>query len=142
MTVKNVLFISTRNNCRSVMAQAYLNAFGSGCFNSDSAGFVPQDPDSFTEKVMAEENIDVTRHIPRSVFDAKNSGKFYNYVILTCARETVIDIPSFPGSEKHIKWEIDGAFYSGLNPSQKLNITRKIRDEIRAKVIEFVNLYK
>ncbi len=142
MSKKTVLFISTRNNCRSLIAEAYLNFFAGGEFEAESAGLLPQEPDESTREAMKEENIDISGHVPRSVFEVKNSGKFFNYVILTCGRETVAEVPDFPGSDDHIKWNIDGAFYSGLTYPQKLALTKKIRDEIRSKVIGFLQAYK
>jgi arsenate reductase (thioredoxin) len=138
---QNVLFISTRNSCRSQIAEAYLNTFAPDRFYAKSAGLEPGIIDPFAVQVMKEDGIDMSLAVSKSVHLLKGSGKMYDYVVRTCAKEVHEDIPVFPGANDRICWHIAGNGYSGLSSAQKLVVTRRIRDEIRANIIQFISQY-
>jgi arsenate reductase len=138
MKKQKVLFVSTRNCCRSQMAEAYLNTFAPDRFQAESAGLEPGIIDQFAVQVMKEDGIDMSLAVSKSVHLLKGSGNLYNYVIRTCAKEVHADVPVFPGANDRICWHVSGNGYSGLSSSQKLAVTRKIRDEIRSHVIQFI----
>jgi arsenate reductase (thioredoxin) len=133
-----VLFISTNNGARSQMAEAFLNSLGKGNFTAESAGLKPGFLDPFAIDAMKEYGIDISGHTVRNVHDLYSGQKFYNYVIETCDREILNESPSFPGSNHKIKWLIEKTSYPGLSEGQAMDKIRKIRDEIRSKVLDFI----
>jgi arsenate reductase (thioredoxin) len=139
---KSVLFVSTYNGARSRMAEAFLNALAGDIFSAESAGLESGSIDPFAVEAMKEENIDISKKPVKNVFDLHLDRKFYNYVIETCDKEILKECPSFPGSGYRIRWIIDRIPGNGTAPEQKLEIARKIRDEIKSRIMEFIKLYK
>lgn len=140
MRKKRILFISTYNTCRSQIAEAYLNAIAPDRFHAESAGLEPGTLDPFAVEVMKEDGIDMSRTVSKSVYLLKETNILYNYVIHTCGKEILKDVPVFPGADDRICWHVAGTGYSGISSAQKMVVTRKIRDEIRSNVIQFINL--
>ena len=65
---KKVLFVCIGNSCRSQMAEAFARVHGRGLVEPASAGVYPAlnvAPD--TLRAMAEKNIDLNSHLPKSV---------------------------------------------------------------------------
>lgn len=124
------------------MAEAYLNTLSGESFHAESAGLIPGVIDSFAIQVMKEENIDISDSFSKSVYSMKEDHKIYNYVIRTCGKEVLKNIPMFPGADDKLCWHIEGTNYSDISSAQKLAITRKIRDEIRTNIIQFINIHK
>lgn len=63
-----VLFVCIGNSCRSQMAEAFARLYGSDVLIAASAGLAPAfsvAPD--TVKVMAEKNLDLRDHFPKSI---------------------------------------------------------------------------
>lgn len=141
MRKKQVLFISTHNSCRSQIAEAYLNTLAGDRFEAMSAGLSPSAVEPIAVEIMKEEGIDISSAVSKSAQHLKDSHKFFNYVIKTCGKEMLKDVPVFPGADDKICWNVAGNDYSGISQAQKTAITRKIRDEIRANIIKFINLH-
>lgn len=65
---KRILFVCIGNSCRSQMAEAFARVHGCGVIEPSSAGVYPAltvAPD--TLRAMAERNIDVKSHFPKSI---------------------------------------------------------------------------
>lgn len=75
-TPKRVLFVCIGNSCRSQMAEAFARAYGRDVIKPSSAGVYPA---SFiaadTQRAMAEKNLDLKGHHPKSV-DEMDLSKF------------------------------------------------------------------
>jgi arsenate reductase len=67
---KNVLFVCIGNICRSPMAEALANRYGSDVLRARSAGVAPGVmPSAQTRKVLAEKNVDLGDHVPTPLLD-------------------------------------------------------------------------
>jgi len=69
-TPKRVLFVCIGNSCRSQMAEAFARAYGRDVIKPASAGVYPASfiaPD--TKRAMAEKNLDLKGHKPKSIED-------------------------------------------------------------------------
>jgi arsenate reductase len=91
--------------------------------------------------VLAEEGIDIRGKKTRDVFDVYRAGKTYGYVITVCSREAEEKCPVFPGPSVRINWPFDDPSRFSGNEDQILAQTRRVRDEVKAKVDEFVAAY-
>lgn len=118
-----VLFICIENTCRSQMAEGFARAMG---LEADSAGVksgAGVHPDAV--QVMAEAGIDISSHVSKSIDYEKLPG--YDAVISMCSVRTSDFCPStFIGTQEH--WEIEDP------KGQKIDVFRRIRDEIKDKV--------
>ena len=135
----NVLFVCIHNSARSQMAEAFLTKYGGELFHAESAGIEPGKLNPYVVQVMKEEDIDLTEKGTQSVFDLFKQGKMYNAVITVCDEAAAERCPIFPGVAKRISWSFtDPSSFSGTQ-REVLEQTRKVRDQIKTRVLEFVN---
>jgi len=142
---ERVLFVCLHNSARSQMAEAYLNHFGGDKFLAESAGLEPGVLNPYVVKVMKEDGIDISGNKTKSVFDFYKQGKLYSYVITVCEQEAAEKCPIFPGGGKRLHLSFpDPSKFTGTE-EEILNKVRKVRDEIKEKIKEFIinyNKYK
>jgi arsenate reductase len=127
---KNVLFICVHNSARSQMAQAFLNVMCSDYFEAQSAGLEPGTLNPLAVEVMSEVGIDISKNKTQSVFDVFKSGQLFSYVVTVCDETSAEKCPIFPGVAKSFR---DPAALTD-SCEERLNGTRAIRDEIRARI--------
>lgn len=94
-----------------------------------SAGSAPTKVSPFAIQVMREIDIDISHHRSKSVEDIDLSGVD---LILTLCREEVCPVISTTCQAKVIRLEFDDPNVEGLSDPIKLDLFRKVRDEIRS----------
>ncbi|HUJ71529.1 MAG TPA: arsenate reductase ArsC [Verrucomicrobiae bacterium] len=137
MKKTRVLFLCTGNSCRSQMAEGLLRTLGGEQFDACSAGAKPTGHvHPLAIKAMAEVDIDLSNHTSKSldVFD----GQKFDCLITVCdhAREAC---PTYAGAKNQLHWNFDDPAHASGSEEQKLAVFRRVRDEIRARVEEFVH---
>jgi arsenate reductase (thioredoxin) len=137
MERKRVLILCTGNSCRSQMAEGWVNHLLGERWEARSAGTVPAErvhPQAV--KIMAEVGVDISGHTPRGVRQLLN--EHWDLVVTVCdsAAETC---PTFPGrvEKRHVSF-IDPAAASG-SEEERLAIFRKVRDEIRERLLPLLH---
>ncbi|MEI7884439.1 MAG: arsenate reductase ArsC [Clostridia bacterium] len=133
-----VLFVCSHNSARSQMAEAFLNKLGEGCFEAESAGLEIAQLNPLVIKVMEEIGYDLSRNSIDSVFDFYKAGKTYSVVVKVCDQANGQQCPVFPRTFKVLDWNFDDPTAFQGTDEKKLAKTRKVRDEIKAKVEEFI----
>jgi arsenate reductase len=133
-----VLFLCIHNSARSQMAEAYLQKLGGNKFEVESAGLEPGVLNPLAVEVMKEDGIDISGNPTKDVFALLEQGRSFYYVITVCDAKNSERCPVFPGMHKKINWNFTDP--SGLTGTyqQKLAETRKVRDEIKAHVQQFI----
>ena len=127
-----VLFICQHNSGRSQIAEAYLREIYGDHFEIESAGLEPAEAlNPLVVKVMDEVGIDLSKKKPQSVFDLFKQGRVYAHVITVC-HDFETKCPLFPGITKRWHWPFDDPAAVEGNEADKLNAVRKIRDRIKA----------
>ncbi|HSL02900.1 MAG TPA: arsenate reductase ArsC [Nitrospiraceae bacterium] len=99
--VLKVLVLCTGNSCRSVMAEALINAFGHGRYQAWSAGSVPVG--SVHQKSIAtlqRHGIDPGQ--PRSKSWDECAEQSFDLVITVCDQAAGESCPRFPGNPKKL----------------------------------------
>jgi len=133
-----VLFVCIHNSARSQMAEAYLNLYGNGKFEAESAGLEPGDLNQFAVEVMKEDGIDMSNNKTKDVFDYFKKGKMYSYVITVCDEASAERCPIFPGVCERLHWSFaDPAAIEGTY-EDKLAGTRIIREQIKSKILNWI----
>jgi arsenate reductase len=131
---QKVLFICIHNSARSQMAEAFLNEICGDYFEAQSAGLEPGSLNPLAVEAMREIGTDISNNQTQSVFDVFKSGKLFAYVITVCDESSAQRCPIFPGVTKRLHWSFpDPAALTGTG-EQRLAGTRKIRDQIRARI--------
>lgn len=130
-----VLILCTGNSARSQMAEGLLRESGEGKFEVESAGVAPSSVRPEAVEAMREIGIDISNHRSKSVDEF--AGQQFDYVITVCdnAKE---QCPAFPGKSTRIHWSFDDPAGANGNRAEKLIVFRRVRDEIREKLREFV----
>ncbi len=133
-----VLFVCIHNSARSQMAEAYLNLFGNGKFEAESAGLEPGDLNPFAVEAMKEDGIDISNNKTKDVFDFFKKGKMYSYVITVCDEASAERCPIFPGVCERLHWSFADPAAIGGTYEEKLSGTRTIREKIKNKIIDWI----
>ncbi len=136
--MEKVLFICVHNSARSQMAEAYLRKYGGKRFAVESAGLEPGMINPSVAKLMKEEGIDLSDKNTNSVYDYYREGRSYDYVITVCSKVAAERCPIFPGGGQHLHWPFDDPSKAKGSHEEKLVEVRRIRDEIREKILAFL----
>ncbi len=140
--MRNILFVCIHNSARSQMAEAFLNRLGEGKFISESAGIEAGNLNPLVVKAMAEIGYDLSQNKTKSVFDFHKQGKTYWSVIKVCDQANGERCPIFPGTVNNFNWNLpDPSALQGTEEEKMVEI-RKIRDQVKLKVEEFIRDYE
>ncbi len=122
------------------MAEAFLNAFAGDRFEAESAGLEPGRLNPIAVEVMKEAGIDISQNKIKSIFEFVKQGKLFNYVITVCDEASSARCPVFPGLAKKLHWSFpDPSTFEGTY-EERLGKTRRVRDEIKNSISEWLNL--
>lgn len=133
MSKQRVLVLCTGNSARSQMAEGLLRHLAGDRFEVFSAGTKPVGLNPKAVEAMSELGIDISSHRSKSVDEF--AGQQFDYVITVCdsAREAC---PVFPGTGKRLHESFEDP--AAASRAQQLAMFRKVRDQIRAWLEEFV----
>ena len=131
---KKVLFICVHNRARSQMAEAFLNLICPDHFEAHSAVLEPGTLNPLAVKAMREVGIDILGKKTQAVFDVFKNGQFFPYVITVCDESSAQRCPIFPGITHRLHWSFPDPSALTGTPEEQLEGTRKIRDQIRARI--------
>ena len=129
-----VLILCTGNSARSQMAEGLLRQIGGSRFEVESAGVIKSFVRPQAIEAMKEIGIDISGHRSKSVEEF--TGQNFDYVITVCdnAKESC---PVFPGNVKRIHWSFDDPAETTGSNAEKLDVFRRVRNEIGEKLREF-----
>ena len=130
---QKVLFLCTGNSCRSQMAEGWLRHLAGDRFEAKSAGTHPVGLNPMTATAMQEIGVDVRHQRSKHVDEFK--GQFFAYVITVCDRAKE-SCPVFPGAVNVRHWCFDDP--AALPPPGRLEAFRRVRDEIRDRLCQFL----
>ncbi len=132
---KKVLFLCTGNSCRSQMAEGFLRALGGDAYEAYSAGTQPTALNPLAIEVMRESGIDISGQ--RSKSASEYLGTHFPYIITVCdnAKE---QCPIFPGVGVRQHWPFEDPADATGSHDERLAVFRRVRDQIAARVKEFV----
>ena len=136
MQRKKLLVLCTGNSARSQMAEGLLRREGGDRFDVFSAGTKPSHVRPEAVAAMNDIGIDISGHRSKSVDEFV--GEHLDYIITVCdnARETC---PIFPGAAKRLHWPFDDPAAVEGPEDVRLTAFRKVRDQIRGRIMDFLN---
>ncbi|MBC7911452.1 MAG: arsenate reductase ArsC [Pyrinomonadaceae bacterium] len=133
---KRVLILCTGNSARSQMAEGLLRRASESVYEVYSAGTHPSVVNPLAIEAMREKGIDISRHHSKSVDEF--ASQEFDYVITVCDNANE-NCPVFPGQTKRIHWSFDDPAAAAGNEAERLAEFRRVRDEIEARLHEFIN---
>ena len=101
-----------------------------GIFFKQTAGLEPGVLNPLVIKVLREIDIDISANKTQSVFDVFKSAKLFPFVITVCSESEAKACPIFPGVTTQLHWPFDDPAKVTGAWEEKLEGTRRIRDEI------------
>jgi arsenate reductase (thioredoxin) len=130
-----VLVLCTGNSARSQMAEGLLRHECGALCEVHSAGTHPTSVRPEAISVMNELGIDISGHWSKSVDEFR--GREFDFVITVCDNANAA-CPVFPGSTRRLHWPFEDPASVTGDLAVRLDAFRKVRDQIREKVREFV----
>lgn len=130
-----VLILCTGNSCRSIMAEAIWRHLAGDRYEVQSAGTHPKGIHPLTLLVLAERGIATDGLRSKSV-DEVNTAQI-DLLITVCdsARD---NCPYLPGNFRRLHWPFDDPPAFEGNEEARLAVFRRVRDEIWAKIADFL----
>jgi arsenate reductase (thioredoxin) len=126
-----VLFLCTGNSCRSQMEEGWLRHLAGNRFEILSAGTNPDGMNPRVVEVMGELGVDISRH--RSKHVAEFQGRHLHYVMTVC-NHAHASCPTDPRGDVQLHWSIDDPADAQGSDSDRLQVFRRVRDEIAEQV--------
>jgi arsenate reductase len=133
-----VLILCTGNSARSQMAEGLLRHESGACCEVHSAGTHPTGLRLEAVAVMNELGIDISAHRSKSVDEFR--GREFDFVITVCDNANAA-CPVFPGNTRRLHWPFEDPAAVTGTLAVRLDAFRRVRDQIRGKVREFVAQY-
>ena len=129
--MNRVLFLCVHNSARSQMAEGMLRAWGGDRYEAASAGSVATEVRPLAIRAMAEIGIDIAGQASKAS-DAF-AGQAFDYAITVCdeSREAC---PYFPGATTQLHWSFDDPSAATGSEDRRLEVFRRVRDEIGARI--------
>ena len=138
----NILILCTGNSCRSQMAEGFLRELASDRFDVFSAGTDPAERvHPLAVEVMAEKGIDISGSQPIDV--GKYLGRMaVRHLIIVCAGANERCPRIFPGMLNRLFWPFDDPAAFDGTPEATLDEFRRVRDEIEARIQQWLEEIK
>ncbi len=137
MPKQKVLFICVHNSARSQIAAALLNHTCGEFFEAQSAGLEAGTINPLAIEALQEVGIDISRNTTQRVFDVWKSGQIFQFVITVCSEAEAKGCPIFAGITTQLHWPFDDPSSFTGTREERLERTRRICDQIRAKIDSF-----
>ncbi len=134
-TKQRVLILCTGNSARSQMAEGLLRHMADDRFEIESAGTIATYVRPQAIEAMSEVGIDISGHRSKSLDEFLE--REFDYVITVCDNAAQ-HCPVFPGKATRIHWGFDDPAEARGTEEEKLTVFRRVRDEIREWLEEFV----
>jgi arsenate reductase (thioredoxin) len=135
MIKPKVLFLCSDNCCRTQMAEAFLRDMAGEQFEALSAGAEVSELDPDAVAAMWEVGLDISAQQVKKVDPFLRER--VTYLISLCDREIERTCPIFPGAIWRLTWAIENPATARTREEHRAMV-RNARDEIRARVAEFV----
>jgi arsenate reductase len=135
MMKKRVLFLCTGNSCRSQMAEGWLKHLGGDRFEVFSAGIEAHGKNPRAITVMREAGVDISDQ-ESDMLDPTLLGSLD--LLVTVCGDADEFCPVVPASCKKEHWPFDDPAKSTGTEEEIMDSFRRVRDQIRCKIEQFV----
>ena len=132
-----VLFVCSHNSARSQMAEGWLRHLASDRFDVASAGVEPGTLNPLAIEAMAEVGIDISHHKAEGITQYLGKWPVY-YLIVVCDKAAQSCPRIWPGSRATLHWFFDDPAAVQGTHEEKLQAFRRVRDEIRTKLEQWL----
>lgn len=128
---KSVIILCTGNTCRSQMAEAFWKKYAPDWYVV-SAGTKPKsEVYPLAIAAMKEKGIDISHARPKG--PDQFLKQHFDLVITVCDNAEK-ECPNFPNAARHLHWPFDDPPKAPGDETEKMKVTRRVRDEIEQKI--------
>lgn len=132
-----VLFVCSHNSARSQMAEGWLRELAGDRFEVRSAGIEQGTVNPLAVKAMAEVGVDISGHQSESV-DQYLGHLPVHWLIVVCEKAAQTCPRIWPGMKERMNWFFDDPAAAEGTEEQKLAVFRRVRDEIKARIEQWL----
>ena len=132
-----VLFLCTGNSARSQMGEAFLRHYAGDRYDVYSAGLNPKGINPYTIRVMTENGIDLSGHRSKDIMEYLGKMTF-GYLITVCGNAEANSPTTVVGISQRMHWPFDDPAAVQGSDEEILAKFREVRDQIDAKVQEWL----
>jgi arsenate reductase len=136
---KKVMFLCTGNSCRSQMAEGLARILGRDVLVPYSAGLLAAGVHPRAIAVMREIGIDISKQRSKEIDEAALMTMDMVITLCSSAEEAC---PATPPGIQRFHWPIKDPVATIGSAEEVMKDFRRARDEIKDKIIEFVNVVK
>lgn len=130
-----VLFVSTSNAARSILAEALVRRVGRGGFEAHSAGVSPTAVDPLTRRVLEEAGFDHDWAVAEPI-DAYVGQPFDD--VTTLCDDARLVCPAFPGADQSMHWGYRDPSATPGDEAAKLAAYNRVFTDLAERVRQFV----
>jgi arsenate reductase len=130
-----VMFLCTGNSCRSQMAEGFARVLGKGLIDAHSAGLRPAGMNKRAVAVMQESGIDISDQESKEI--DQDFLRSMDMVVTLCGNAAEA-CPWTPPEIRRLHWPIKDPVGAVGTEEEIMTEFRKARDEIKAKVEDFI----
>jgi len=130
-----VLFVSTSNASRSILAEALLRKIGGERFLAASAGVAPTAVHPVTRRILEQAGFDHDWAASEAVEDY--AGQPFDYVITVCDDARAV-CPVFPGADQSFHWGYRDPAAAGDDELAQLAAFQRVFTDLAERVRQFV----
>ena len=120
------------------MAEAFLRRYASDRFEVFSAGMEPGEIYINTRQVMEEVGLNLEGQ--RSKGLAEYLGKVQFAYLITVCDQANVQCPVFPGQGTRLHWSFEDPSAAVGSEGERLAKFRKVRDEIKSRILAWISL--
>lgn len=132
---KGILFVCTRNSCRSQMAEGFAKKMLPKNMVIFSAGLEPKGVYPMAIKVMQEIGVDISHQKSKNISEIPIDK--IDLVITLCG-DAAERCPIFPGKVERIHWEIEDPAKDQGSDKEIIIVFRKVRDNIKSYIMSYL----
>lgn len=133
-----VLYLCTRNSCRSQMAEGWLRHLAGDRFDAYSAGLEPQPVHPMAVAVMRDIGIDISHHRSKGVKEFLGRISI-NYAVFVCAHAEQNCPRIYPFALRRLSWPFEDPASSAGSVDERYRKFEIVRDAVGARIQDWLS---
>lgn len=136
---KMVCFVSEKNTCRSIIAEAYLRKLGREHFEAQSFGLNADRVHYLVKEVLAARGVN-PNYVFSKNFEVIENQRFQYLVLMQ--KDLAEQLPTIPGVQETVVWDFPPLALEGSDENQLRQDLNNLCDKIEAQVADFIEKHR
>ena len=135
----SVVFVSEKNSCRSIIAQAYLMKLGNDRFEGNSFGLLPDRVHHLVREVLEDKGFNMNYFFSKS-FEVIQNQKFD--IVVAMHPSLTEKLPDLPYQYERVEWNFPDPTGKNIPETDMKREIEELCSAIKSKVENLVGKYK